>query len=158
MRMTGYRAFDEVTGFEDYQVGDRFRTPTGVAFTEEGIMAFARQFDPQRFHLDRAAAEASPFGGIVAPGLHTLSAGWGHIVGAGFLGDHALGAPGMTDVRWLRPVRPGDRLTIEAEVLETRASASKPDRGYVTFRITMIGEDGAAAMEFVLPQIIRRKV
>jgi acyl dehydratase len=78
------------------------------------------------------------------------------MIGSGFLGDHALGAPGMKELNWYEPVRPGDRIWVEAEVLEKRQSNSNPDRGFVTFKIAMINQDDKTVMDFTVPQIIQR--
>ncbi len=85
------RACSDVEWFEDYRLGDEF-AGSPVAFTEDDIIAFARRYDPQPFHVDRAAAEASHFGGIVASGTHLFAAVWGGIIRAGFLNDRSMGA------------------------------------------------------------------
>src|SRR3954466_9800838 len=121
---------DTVRYFEDIQVGQRFRSGT-VKVTVEDIQAFARQLDPQPFHLDEAAAKESFFDGLAASGWHTaalvmrltvesdLRPAWGHI------------GAGVENLRWPRAVRPGDVIGVEGEVLEMRASRSRPDIGIV---------------------------
>ena len=125
--------------FEDFAVGQRFETES-IAVTEAEIVAFARQFDPQYFHLDPVRAADPPFGGIIASGWHTVG------VAMRLLVDHylphaaSLGSPGVEDLRWPIPVRPGDTLRVRATILEARASRSKPDRGIVRTRIEALNQ------------------
>lgn len=132
MENTRRKLCTDVEWFEDYEVGDEF-AGNPVDFTEEEIISFARQYDPQPIHIDRAAAAASHFGGIIASGTHLFAAAWGGLIHAGFLNGRAMGAPGIDDYRNIKPVRPGDRITLYALVRETRSSSSRRDRGYVTF-------------------------
>lgn len=123
--------------FEDFEVGRTIEVGSRTV-TEEEIVAFARQFDPQPFHVDKAAAEKSMYGGIIASGWHTCGMMMRLMVD-GFLHEAAsLGSPGVDEVRWLKPVRPGDTLTVTTTALEARPSASKPDRGviYTLWRAT----------------------
>ena len=100
--------------FEDFEPGRVI--PVGSrTLGEEEIVAFARQFDPQPFHVDRDAAAKSHFGGLIASGWHTCS----------------MGSPGVDEIRWLKPVRAGDTIAVTTTVLDVRASSSKPDRGVV---------------------------
>ena len=108
------RSCTDVEWFEDYAVGDEFLSEP-VKFTEDDIVEFARRYDPQPFHIDRAAAEASPFGGFIASATHLFSAVWGGMIRAGFLNGRAMGAPGI-EIRFLKPVRPGDTLTVLSSV------------------------------------------
>lgn len=114
--------------FDDFEVGQCFVSKSRI-LTEKEIVEFARAFDPQPFHVDRKAAEASPYGGIIASGFHTLSLGFRLFVDTGVLDACGMGSPGMDEIRWLQPVRPGDSLRTEARVTEMRPSGSKPDRG-----------------------------
>jgi acyl dehydratase len=99
--------------------------------TRDEIVAFAREFDPQPFHVDEAAAAQSAFGGLIASGWHTASLCMRLIVDR-FVGQAAsLGSPGVDELRWLRPVRPGDTLSVRARILAVTPSRSKPDRGSV---------------------------
>ena len=97
------KACTEVEWFEDYEVGDEFLGEP-VKFTEEEILDFARRYDPQPYHIDREAAKASQFGGIIASGYHTISAVWGGVLRAGFMNGHGMGAPGITN-SFCKPVR-----------------------------------------------------
>lgn len=147
-----HTACSDVEWFEDYRVGDEF-AGLPVAFTEREIVAFARRYDPQPFHIDRAAAEATHFGGIVASGTHLFSAVWGAMIRAGFLSGRAMGAPGI-EIGFLEPVRPGDTLTAVTKVRETRSSRSRTDRGYVTFDSEVTNQRDEIVMTFSHRQII----
>jgi acyl dehydratase len=117
---------------DDLQVGQRFVSKTHV-IDEAQIKAFARQFDPQPFHLDNDAAKDSMFSGLVASGWHTAAITMSLLVDAGLpLAGGVIGAGG--DLTWPRPTRPGDTLQVESEVLEIRPSRSRPDRGIATVR------------------------
>jgi acyl dehydratase len=116
--------------FEDFQVGKVIDVGSRT-ITEDEIIAFGKQFDPQPFHVDREAAAQSVYGGIIASGWHTCSLMMRLMVD-GFLRDSSsMGSPGMDEIRWLQPVRGGDTLSVTATVLESRPSTSKPDRGVV---------------------------
>ena len=113
---------------EDFHVGDTDDFG-GETITKDEIVSFARSFDPQPFHIDEEAARRSPFGGLIASGWHTTALVMRMIVGH-FFGEESgsLGSPGMDEIRWLKPVRPGDTLHVRVEVLEVKESRSKPDR------------------------------
>lgn len=116
--------------FEDFEVGRTIEVGSRTV-TEEEIVDFAKQFDPQPFHVDRDAAEKSMYGGIIASGWHTCGMMMRLMVD-GFLRESAsLGSPGVDEIRWLKPVRAGDTLTVTTTALEKRPSGSKPDRGVV---------------------------
>ena len=117
--------------YEDLEVGSRDEVGTHT-FTAEEILEFADRFDPQPFHIDEAAAQASPFGGLIASGWHTCSVMMGMLVRNVLTGSTSLGSPGIDEIRWLRPVRPGDSLRMYNSVLAKRVSKSQPDRGIVT--------------------------
>lgn len=117
---------------EDFEVGRQFVTNTHTV-TEDEIMRFAREFDPQPFHLDRAAADASLFRGLAASGWHTAALTMRLLVESGMrVAGGLVGVGG--EIAWPMPTRPGDQLRVESEVLEVRASRSKPDCGIVTVR------------------------
>jgi acyl dehydratase len=131
--------------FEDYRVGETFEFGD-YPITEEEIVDFARRYDPQAFHLDAAAAAQSHFGGLVASGWMTGS------VLMRMMCDHfispqaSMGSPGLEQLRWLKPVRPGDRLRARVTVLEVRPSRSKPDRGSMRVRQEAINQNDEVAM------------
>lgn len=131
--------------FEDFTPGRVFELGS-VVLTDDEIIEFATRFDPQPFHIDPAAAADTMFGGIIASGWHTCSACMRLMVD-GMISDTAsLGSPGMDEIRWLAPVRPGDRLTARTTVDEARPSRSKPDRGTVTLTTEMENQDGVVVM------------
>ncbi|MBB4688649.1 MaoC family dehydratase [Amycolatopsis jiangsuensis] len=126
--------------FEDYPLGAVYEFGD-VTVTEAEIVEFARRFDPQSFHVDPVVAKSGPFGGLIASGWHTAS------LMMRMFADHylssvaSLGSPGMDELRWPRPVRPGDRLHMRATVTEARLSKSKPDRGLVRTRMEVFTAD-----------------
>jgi acyl dehydratase len=127
--------------YDDLAVGQKFTTAT-LRVNAEEIKAFARQFDPQPFHLDEAAARATMFGGLAASGWHT----------AGLMMRLSI-----DESRWLRPVRPGDALHVECEVVEMRPSGSRPTFGRVRMRNTVLAQDGVAVMSLIASLIVPRR-
>ena len=119
--------------WEDFTVGDRFEMGRHT-FTAEEIVDFGRRFDPQPFHADPQSARESFFGGLIASGWHTCSVAMRLMVDSYLKHAAGLGAPGVENVRWLKPVRPGDTLAFRREVLAARASASRPGVGLVKHR------------------------
>jgi acyl dehydratase len=116
--------------FEDFHAGQEI--PLGTRHvTEQEIIAFATQFDPQPFHVDHEAAAHSIFGGVIASGWHTCSMMMRMVVDGLLVRSSSMGSPGLDSVRWIKPVRAGDTLTVLYRTKETRASASRPDRGVV---------------------------
>jgi acyl dehydratase len=126
--------------FADYVPGATYDCGS-VEVTEAEILEFARRYDPQSFHIDPAAAAAGPFGGLIASGWHTASLMMG-LYAAHYLSTVAsLGSPGVDELRWPRPVRPGAVLRLRATVAEARVSRSKPDRGVLRTRVEFV-DDG----------------
>ena len=117
--------------FDDYSAGEVIDVPGDRLMTEERIVAFATEFDPQPFHVDPEAAADSIFGGLIASGWHTGSVLMSLL--ATTLGPASLGSPGCDALRWTAPVRPGDRLSLRVTVLDTRVSSSRPDRGVLRY-------------------------
>lgn len=115
---------------EDFEVGRKLATEP-VRLEADEIMAFARQYDPQPFHTDLETAKNTVFEGLIASGFQTVAAATGQFIRTGVLDGTGLGGPGMENIRWVAPVRPGDRLSTEIEVAEARASKSDPSRGVV---------------------------
>lgn len=142
--------------FEDFRVGEKFRTKAKTLSAQE-IVEFARRYDPQPFHVDAKAAAQSPYGGIIASGFHTIAASFRLFIDTGLIGTTGMGSPGMDSVRWLRPVRPGDTLAVEAEVMETRASRSSPDRGIVLMDFRTRNQDGELVLSLRAVHLVRRK-
>ena len=131
--------------FDDFTVGDK-RRYGGVVILEEDIIRFAREFDPQYFHTNPAAAHDSAFGGIVASGWHTTAILMRMMVDEFMAGAAALASPGSDEIRWLRPVRPGDTLFATSEIVDTVRSRSKPDRGLIKALHTVINQDEQTVM------------
>jgi len=133
--------------FEDFVPGT-VRTFGKMLVKEEEIIEFARRYDPQVFHIDPVAARKTPFGGLVASGWHTAAMAMRLIVEHRFSQVAGAGSPGVDEVRWLKPVRPGDELSVRMTVLEARRSESKPDRGIVGSLVEVLNQDGAVVMSF----------
>jgi acyl dehydratase len=142
--------------FEDFAVGDRFET-AGKTFSESEIMDFAFQYDPQRFHIDVEAAKDTIYGGLIASGIQTLAVTLRMVMQTGIYEDTGLGSSGIDGLKWFKPVYPGDTLHGVVEVLETRTSGSKPDRGYVTARTDALNQNDEKVMTFICMQIIKRR-
>jgi acyl dehydratase len=134
--------------WEDMQAGEVVELGS-VDVTEEEIVDFARRYDPQPFHVDPAAAAESVFGGLIASGWHT-GAMWMRLYVSSLLGSSsAQGSPGIEELRWLAPVRPGDTLHGRLTVLETTPSERRPDRGTVRIRGEMVNQDGVTVLSMV---------
>ena len=134
--------------FDDFEPGQVLELGS-VAVTEDEIIEFARRFDPQPFHVDPEAAAESVFGGLIASGWHTGSM-WMRLYVDSMLGSaSAQGSPGIEELRWLAPVRPGDTLYGRLTVLETTPSERRPDRGTVRIRGEMVNQDGVTVLSMV---------
>ncbi len=129
---------------DEYVIGRQIET-VPVQIDADDIMAFARQYDPQPFHIDLEAAKDTVFDGLIASGFHTVAIANGQFLRTGILDGSNLGGPGMDNIRWLAPVRPGDTLSTLMEVLEARASNSNPARGIVRLGITVSNGAGVVA-------------
>lgn len=143
--------------FEDFEVGQRWQLGSH-SFDAEAIIRFAREFDPQPFHLPGAEGARSAFGGgLVASGWHTASVGMRLLV-EGLLHQVAtMGSPGVDELRWWVPVRPGDTVSLAIEVVEVRPSSKKPDRGAVTLRYALTNQRGEQVLTMKSAGIIARK-
>jgi acyl dehydratase len=142
--------------WEDFRVGDS--TEMGRhTFSEEEILGFGRQFDPQPFHADAAAAGQTVFGGLIASGWHTCAVGMRLMVQSYLNRTVSLGSPGIDEIRWLKPVRPGDTLAGRLEILEVRPSRSKPDRGIVRARSVVVNQDDVEVLSFVATLLFKRR-
>jgi acyl dehydratase len=142
--------------FEDFGVGERFVT-AGVTFDEAMIVGFARVYDPQPFHVDPEAARDSIYGGLIASGFQTIALGFRLIWDTGLLAGVSMGSPGFDELRWLKPVRPGDTIRVEGEILEQRPSRSKPDRGLVRIAYRYLNQRGEAVVTFNSMHLLRRR-
>jgi acyl dehydratase len=135
-----------VEWFEDLKIGMRFRTGE-TTVSKEDIKRFASEFDPQPFHLDEAAAENTMLKGLAASGWHTAAIVMKLVVEARPFGPHPLLGMGVDDLRWMKPVRPGDTLHVEGEVVELTPSRSKP-QGIVRIKWTAYNQRNEAVYAF----------
>jgi acyl dehydratase len=140
--------------FEDYVSGSTFEYGK-ISLTADEIIDFARRFDPQPIHTDPEAAARGPFAGLIASGWHTAG------VMMRLLADHyishvaSMASPGVDEIRWLIPVRPGDTLSIRVTVLETKRSRSKPDRGVVRSLVEVLNQNREVVMTLKPLSIVR---
>lgn len=142
--------------FEDFKPGNVAEYGPRLV-TREEIVAFAGEFDPQPMHLDEEMGRASMLGGLAASGWHTCCIMM-RLIADGFLLDSSsMGGPGVDEVRWLAPMRPGDRVTVRASVLEARASNSRPDRGFVKFLFEVLDQNGTLLMTLATPLMFGRR-
>lgn len=142
--------------FDDFEPGQQFHSK-GVTITESQILDFALLYDPQPFHLDKRAAEEGPFNGLIASGFQTLVLAFRIFYQANVINACSMGSPGLDELRWLRPVRPGDTLSVTATVREMRPSKSKPDRGTLIMDYEVTNQLGEAVMTFTAIHILARK-
>lgn len=142
--------------FDDFEPGQTFQSK-GVSLSEAQILDFALLYDPQPFHLDREAAAEGPFGGLIASGFQTLALAFRIFYQANVINACSLGSPGLDELRWLKPVRPGDTLSVKATVREMRPSKSKPDRGTLLMDYAVTNQKGEAVMTFTAIHIFARK-
>ena len=142
--------------WEDFSVG-QVRETGGHSLNEEEIMEFARKYDPQPFHTDRDKAKQSVFGGLIASGWQTASLCMRMLCDLYLLESASMGSPGVDEVRWVKPVRPGDTLRLKSTVLETRASASRPDMGTVRSRSEVYNQRDELVMHMSGVGMFRRR-
>jgi acyl dehydratase len=141
---------------EDLHVGDRFESGT-IEVTENGIVDFAQEFDPQPFHLDLDAAKRSIFKGLAASGWHTAAISMKLFVTGGLrLAGGSVGL-GVDELRWPRPVRPGDTLRLQTEIVGMRPSRSKPDRGVIRIRNETTNQNGEVVQILLTSLLVRRR-
>ena len=142
--------------YEDYAKGEVVRAP-GYMLSEAAILDWALTYDPQPIHMDRQAAEQSIYGGLIASGWQVAAISFRLLVQSGLLGAASLGSPGVDELRWLLPVRPGDTIHPEAEVLDMRVSGSRPDRGLVSIGYRVRNHKGELVLTMRAVQIVRRR-
>ena len=146
----------ELFHFEDFSAGQNFALGPHTV-TAEAIIAFAREFDPQPFHLDEAAARNSLLGGLAASGWHSYSLCIRLMCDAVLTNSAVLGSSGMEEVKWLQPVLAGDELSGEMKVTAARPSNSRPGIGIVNFVSTLNDQQGTAKIEVTGMVFIRRR-
>ena len=140
--------------FEDYVVGAVFEYGA-ITLTEREIVEFAERFDPQYIHTDPRAAADGPFGGLIASGWHTAAIMMRLFVDHYLSHVASLASPGIDELRWTQPVRPGDTLSIRVSVIEANRSRSKPDRGMVRSLIEVLNQDGQVVMSLKAMNMLR---
>ncbi|WP_219419889.1 MaoC family dehydratase [Pseudonocardia nigra] len=142
--------------FEDYVPGTTSEHGT-VQVAETEVVEFGRRFDPQPFHVDAEAAAAGPFGGLIASGWHTCALMMRLLAEEYLSPVSSLGSPGVDQLRWILPVRPGDELTLRTTVEDARISRSKPDRGILQTRIELVNQAGDVVLRLVATNLVRAR-
>lgn len=142
---------------DDLKPGDRFESPTGYTLTETDIIDFALRYDPQPFHIDTVAAQQTHFSGLIASGFQTMAVGFRVIYASGFITTANLGGIALEDVRWPRPVRPGDTLRTSAEIKSVTPSKSNPDRGICKYLMTVANQHGEPVFSGVVVIVMKRR-
>jgi acyl dehydratase len=142
--------------WEDFTPGRVFETATRT-LSEEDIVRFAREYDPQSYHTDAEAARSSPFGGLIASGWQTAAVGMRLMCDGYLLETSCVGSPGLDELRWLKPVRPGDTLRLRTTVIEATPSARQANRGTVLFRWEILNQNGEVALLMVGRQLFVRR-
>jgi len=141
---------------EDFAVGQTFGSRR-LRIDKERIFAFAAEFDPQPFHLDEAAARHSIFGGLCASGWHTLAVTMRLLLDSELKPAGGFIGAGLDECRWPRPVRAGDELRIECEVLDVRPSKSRPEQGLIKLRTTTLNQNDEAVLVYVVNLVVLRR-
>ena len=142
--------------FEDFEVGVR-RELGSRRVSEDEIVRFGHEFDPQPFHIDASAAQRSMFGGLIASGWHTCSIAMRLICDGYLLESASLGSPGVDTIRWKKPVRPGDTLTLYSTTIAAKPSSSKPDRGVLTHETELVNQHGEVVMTMTAMTMLARR-
>jgi acyl dehydratase len=143
--------------FEDYVAGAVYEFPETESVDEAEIISFAKEFDPQYFHTDPTAAAEGPYKGLIASGAHTLAITFKLYVSLFLPGKSSFGSPGLDELRWLRPLRPGDTLRVRVSVLEATPSQSKTDRGTVHSLVETLNQKGETILSFKCKNIMARR-
>ena len=140
--------------FEDFVVGYCFTTDRYLVPKDE-IIDFARQWDPQPFHIDETVVDDYPYGGLIASGWHTLLISFRLMLATGKFKECSIGSPGMQELRWLLPVKPGDTLYNRARVDSAKQSKSKPDRGFVTVQYEVLNQKDQKVATYSITHMLR---
>lgn len=141
---------------DDFTLGECFSTPA-VTLTESGIIDFALKYDPQPFHLDANAAGESLFGGLIASGFQTLALSFRLFIQSGILERCSMGSPGIDELRWQAPVRPGDTLQTLVEVVAVTPSRSKPDRGILRLQYRVRNQHNDVVLSYIINHFLARR-
>ena len=142
--------------FEDFTIGRVFDSGTRQ-LSEQDILSFAREYDPQYFHTDPEAAKQSIFGGLIASGWQTVGVCMRLMCDSYLLESSSMGSPGVDEVRWVKPVYPGDTLRMRATVIAAKPSSSKPDRGIATMRCNIYNQKDELVMHMQGMQMMQRR-
>ena len=142
--------------FDDLPKGFAFETGSR-SLSEVEILDFARQWDRQPFHTDPKAAKASDYGGLIASGFQTMMIAFDLVLEQGIWNEASMGSPGLENVRWLRPVRPDDTLTVKAEVASSTPSQSRDDRGRTGIMYRVLNQRGEVVMTYQIIHILKRR-
>jgi len=142
---------------EDFAPGQKYQSNGCVTIDADSIKAFAKQYDPQPYHLDESAARDSIFKGLAASGWHTAALTMRLVVGGELQPAGGVLGAGMDELRWPKPVRPGDELRVESEVLEVRPSKSRPDQGLIKVRTTTLNQNDEPVQVFVGNLIVPKR-
>ena len=141
---------------EDFEPGRAYSSPTQT-ISEEEALDFARRYDPQYFHLDPMAARNSVFGGVVLGGFQTAALAWALVLRTGMFDKSAMAGIGLDELRWHKPVRPGESLRCEFTLLDARPSRTHSDRGVARFRYEMKNQHDEIVLSLVMIQMLRRR-
>jgi len=142
--------------WEDFTPGWVFETATRT-LSEEDIVRFAREYDPQIYHTDAEAAKRSPFGGLIASGWQTGAVGMRLMCDGYLIESSCVGSPGIDEMRFIKPVRPGDTLRLRSSVIESAPSKKQPNRGTVLFRWEVVNQNDEVALSMLGRQMYLRR-
>ncbi|MCZ6587199.1 MAG: MaoC family dehydratase [Alphaproteobacteria bacterium] len=142
--------FEDLAAGQEYDLGSR-------TLDRAAIVDFATEFDPQPFHVDEEAAEQSIYGGLIASGWQTCGVYMRLLCDSFLLQVHSMGSPGVDELRWLGPVRPGDTLSAKLRIDEVRVSKSKPDRGIIMTADEVRNQEGDLVLTLKSPLMVRRR-
>lgn len=157
MSETVFKTPKEERGLEDYKPGTVYEFAEKVTVSEADIVNFALEYDPQYFHTDPAAAASSPFKGLIASGAHTIALAFRIYVKNFLPGKASFGSPGLDEVRWFRPVRPGDALRLRLTIEAVEPSQSRQDRGTVLSLLESLNQKDEVVMSCKCRNIIARR-
>lgn len=147
---------DRARYYESYAIGEIIKGP-GVTLTESDIVDFGFRYDPQAHHIDKVAAEKSIYGGLIASGMQVMVTAFRMMVQGGFIGSASMGANGMNNLSFHKPVRPGDTISGEVEITEKRESRSRPNLGLVTMYCRVFNQHGEKVCSWDAVQFVLKK-
>ena len=141
--------------FEDFEIGMNFQAGT-ILITESEIIEFAKKYDPQPFHIDPKAASESYFGSIISSGFMTVAKSFTQFLELGLIKQSSMGGWGIDELRWLKPVFPGDYITTNVEVLEKKSSSKGLKKGTVRFKVSVLNQNNEVTLQYISNTIIRQ--